>query len=238
LISRVLLLVSSILLIALAAWFVDSGRLRNYWLAYKVRQVTRHMQHLPNGQEYYIVVPGGAPPKNGWDVLVALHGYGGSGKNMLLPDLLDIAEDENAILIAPNFGIYDDSRSLNDLKINLNAMLDAVAAAHPVNPRGAVLYGFSRGGMFAMAFLNGYSHRISAIVTDGAPDITLPPAGTYLRPLHFVYGEGDGLQEFTYANAQMLRSLGYTVTFEIVPGAGHQVTGVALRWVREMLRAG
>jgi predicted esterase len=74
-------------------------------------------------------------------------------------------------------------------------------------------------------------------VTDGASDILLPPPGTTLRPLHFVYGEWDGGQEFTYANAQTLRSQGYTVTFEIVPGAGHHMTRVALLWVREMLHA-
>jgi hypothetical protein len=85
LISRILLVVSSLILIALATWFVDSGRLKDYWRAYKIRQVTRDIQRLPNGQEYYVMIPGGgAPPKNGWDVLVALlYGFSRGGRSRL-----------------------------------------------------------------------------------------------------------------------------------------------------------
>lgn len=218
-------------------WFVYSGWANQGFLMFRGWQTRRHVHELSNGQEYYVYVPSGSAPEKGWGVLVALHGYGGSGSDMLTLDLLDIAEGANAILIAPNFRTYGGASSENNptLKKNLSDILDAVAEKYPVSSRGAVLYGFSQGGMFATSFLTGYSHRIYAIVADGAPGIVLPPDGTYLKPCHFVYGAYDDLKDFTRPNADHMRSIGWDITFETQPGAGHQMTSKGLAWVRKMV---
>lgn len=234
-----LLIFSTVAIIIQVWWFITGGLLDQTIMLYKVWQARRDVQLLANGQEYYVFVPGGSSPTAGWGVLVALHGYGGAGEDMLKPELLEIAEDEKAILVAPSFDTYGGAarRSNEPLKRNLNEILDAVAEDYPVNGRGAVIYGFSQGGLFATDFLSGYSHRIVAIVADGAPGIVLPPVGTYLLPCHFVYGEHDELQDFTRDDAARLRALGYEVTFEIVPGAGHEMTSTGMNRVRARLRA-
>lgn len=236
--SLILLVTFTVILIGLSVWFVESGLLDRYRHAYELRKMKDNIETL-NGLDYYLIVPDGAVPADGWAVIVALHGYGGSGDSMLHPEILDIAEQEGAILIAPTMTTYGEpARKLTnlDLQHRLNAILDRTADSYQVNSRGAVLYGFSRGGMFSTEFLANYSHRIYAIVAEGAPEIIVPGGGTFVHPCVFLYGEQDGLQDFTYTQIQSLQQIGFPVTFEIVPNVGHSMTGRGMYWLREMVR--
>jgi len=240
-ISRWLLLVATLVLAVMVVWFVDSGLFARYKLAYRTWRLKQNVQTLANGQEYYLIIPGGDAPPDGWAVVVAMHGYGGDGVSILSEDFFDIAEKERAIIVLPTFTDYDDDddtfTQINvGLQSNLTAILNKLAKDYPVSSKGAVLYGFSRGAMFATEYFSNYSAQVSAIGAEAAPQVIIPPVGTYLRPCVFLYGANDGLQNYTYSSIQQWEVMGYTVTYEIVPDAGHEVTPRGMHWVREMIR--
>lgn len=240
-VSRMLLVIALLVLVILIIWFVESGLLARYKLAYQAWRLKEDVHYLANGQEYYLLIPNGDPPPDGWAVVVAMHGYGGDGLSALNADFFTIANEERAIIILPTFADYDDddntiSQSNIGLQNNLSAILDTVAREYPVNSRGAVLYGFSRGGMFATEYFSNHSNRVYAIVAEAAPQVIVPPGGAYIRPCVFLYGENDGLQNYTYSNIQQWKTLGFPVIYEIVPGAGHQVTPRGMAWVRAMVQ--
>ncbi len=228
-------LIVALIALAVAVYhFFSSGSFDRYRLAYQIRQWQDSVRHLgvaPN-TEYYLIAPRGEPPAGGWPVVVALHGYGGRGADML--PLADTFVSQGVLFVAPSFGEYYPSWGSGPVDA-LAAILDEVRTLYPVHPRGAVLFGFSRGGMFAHAYAYHYPHDVAGVSAAAAPEFAEPAPGYYI-PYVITYGANDGLQNYTMPAIDNLRALGFDVTFEIVPDAGHEITPRSIELTLALVR--
>jgi predicted esterase len=226
------------LLLALVAlgvaifFFIDSGALQRYQLADRMNRLEENARQV-HGITYYVLVPPGDPPARGWPALVVMHGYGGRGRDMLLP-FVDFAEREGVLLIAPSFGQYPFPYDELTLPV-LNAILRDVDQQTPLHDLGAVFYGFSAGGEIATLFAGRYSSQVAGITAEGAPEIHQPPRDRGL-PYNILYGEKDELRNFTSPSVDNLRNLGYPVLYEVIAGVGHEMTARGVGLAMDMVR--
>lgn len=236
-VTRVLLVIALIVLIVAAIWFVQSGLLDRYRLAIQVAQWSSNVRQLsqPPNTEYYLVVPDGEPPPDGWPVVVAFHGYGGSGDSMV--PLAATFIPQGVMLIAPSFGNYAPNPGNGPLG-PMSRILDEVGAQHPVDPRGVILFGFSQGGSFAYRYSVYEDYRVAGVVTAGAPefDAGLMPARHDL-PYVFTWGAQDGLQEFVLPSVYDMDARGYDVDWAVVHDAGHEITAYSLERATQMINS-
>jgi predicted esterase len=235
--------VMGVLVLVTVVCFV-SGLMTTIFYTAKAFQVAASPQTLDDGTEYYLLVPEGGTPDDGWALVVALHGYEGSGADMLRPALVRKAYEEKAVVVAPSF--FSDSSLLDfdfldpfafeDPNTRINRVVAQVKEDYPINDNGIIVYGFSLGAWQALQYFAQNSANVHAVIAEGTPFVPSPPAGTYFRPLYILYGENDSNKDYTQEQIQTLRNLGHTVIYEEVPGAGHQMTNQGINHVGEMIR--
>jgi predicted esterase len=229
----VLLGLAIVVLTALVIWFVRSGFFERYSTFFQNWMLTRN-KYTINDTEYYLLSPDGKPPADGWPTVVALHGYGGDGK-----DLLPIAEtftSQGVLFISPTYGGYDPFPGDGPIQ-PMNDILNDVRSLYPLSSRGVVLFGFSQGGTFAYRYSVLEPDQVAGVVTAGAPDLEGGfPADTSI-PYVFTWGEADGLQEFVLPIVNQIKSQGYNVESAIVANAGHEITPYSLDQTLQMIQA-
>lgn len=227
-----LLLLALVALAGAIVFFVASGALDRYRQADKINSWKQSVHNL-DGLEYYLLVPGGAAPKKGWPVLLVLHGSGGNGMDVF-PLFADFAAREGVVLIAPTFGDYPyPAEQL--VAPPLDKLMATVGKDYPLNSFGAVLYGFSAGGEAATLFAGLYPNRVAGVTVEAAPEI-YPPPSTRGLPYNILYGENDDVRPFAAASVNRVQQLGYPLNYEVVPGAGHQITQRGLDLAMDMVR--
>jgi predicted esterase len=222
-------------LVALAGaiiFFVTSGALDRYRQADKINSWKQSL-HRVDGLEYYLLVPGGDPPAKGWPVLLALHGFGGSGMDVF-PLFADFAAREGVVLIAPTFGEYPFPAE-QYVAPPLDKLMAAVGKEYRLNSYGAVVYGFSAGGMAATLFAGLYPNRVAGVTVEAAPEI-YPPPSTRGLPYNIIYGENDDVRPYATDSVNRVQRLGYPLNYVVVPGAGHEITQQGLDLAMDMVR--
>ncbi|MEO8609486.1 MAG: hypothetical protein ABI690_16460 [Chloroflexota bacterium] len=222
-------------LVALAGaiiFFVTSGALDRYRQADKINSWKQSVRHM-DGIDYYLLVPGGDAPKKGWPVLLALHGYGGSGMDVF-PLFADFAAREGVVLIAPTFGQYPGPGE-QSVAPPLDKLIGEVGKNYPLNPFGAVVYGFSAGGEAATLFAGLYPNRVAGVTVEAAPEIYPPPSSRGL-PYNILYGENDDVRPYAAPSVNRIQQLGYPLNYEVVPGAGHEITQRGIDLAMDMVR--
>ncbi len=222
-------------------WIVDDDTVDSIRHRYTVWRLTRDEQSLPGGRAYYLYEPPGAIPNGGWAVIVALHGSGASGEDMLTPELLDLADDERALLVAPNLG-GSGTLDANAGQIEgLSQIVAYVREAHAVSTEGVVLYGYEQGGVLATAFLAAHPEQVYAVVAESPPGVFVPEPregeGVPLPPLVLVYGEADALAQTSQAAIDALHAQGHPVEVVTVPGQGRQMSAEGRLVLRRFVRA-
>jgi len=241
-----LALIFALAALALAVWWtVDRGSIDDLRHRYTVWRLTSDERSLPGGRTYYLYEPDGAIPNSGWAVIVALHGSGDTGEDMLTADLLDLADNERALLIAPNLGTLDTLSGALDssggLIEGLSAIVEHVRAAYAVSPEGVVLYGYDQGARLATAFLAAHPEQIYAVVAESPSGVIVPEPeedeGVPMPPLTLVFGEADALAETTRPEVDALQEQGYPVEMVVVPGQARQMSGDGQRALRRYLGA-
>lgn len=224
-ITPYLLVLSTIVLIGLVIWFVQAGFLDRYLLALRTSGIGVYRRSVI-GYDYLLVPPEGDQPTYGWPVVVALHGYDGEGAHML--PLADAFTEAGAVFVAPTFYEYPPASGQGPIGPMVR-ILQKVEEGYDVDPRGAVLLGFSQGGTFAYRFSVMHPEWVSGVVTAGAPDLDAsPPSGLHIRYV-FTWGEHDGLKDFVSPIAMDFQRQGYPVESVIVNDAGHEVTPYAVQ---------
>ncbi len=157
--------------------------------------------------EFYVHIPAGA--QEPLTVLLALHGVGGGGEDFVRP-LLPLTDAAHWVVVAPTY-IYGDWRDPAQLTReattqlpNIAALLDRLPeiAGLPVQ-RGALVYGFSRGGQSANRFALAYPDHVAGVVLLSCGTYTLPFAS--LRS-----SEGDMALPFPYGIANFAELFGYS----------------------------
>ena len=186
------------------------------------------------GYDYYMVAPSGSAPTGGWPVVVALHGMGGRGDDMMW--MAEKFTKAGAVFVAPTFSGYAPNPGEGPIG-PMSTILAQVGTKYPVKPRGAVLLGLSQGGAFAFRFSLLHPEQVHGVVTAGAPeyDQGLPPPSS--MPYIFSWGASDGLQDFVIPqHVQPLQNAGYNIKTYIVPGYGHEVTPFSIEQTLKMIQ--
>ena len=183
------------------------------------------------GYDYYLSIPTGRAPEGGYPLVVAFHGYGGDGSQML--SLAGTFNKAGAIFVAPSLGGYDPNPGDGPLR-PVSRILSEVGKEYPLQSRGAILLGFSQGGSFAYRFSVYYPKQVAGVVTAGAPefDSILP---TRNIPYVFTWGEFDDLQGFVMPSVSRIQNRGFNVTVVTVPGVGHTISQYAVDQVLLLL---
>ena len=149
----------------------------------------------------FIYVPSNAERFQPVQVLVAIHGMGGNGREFC-QSLIATAERHGWIVVAPTFRYQDylnPSLVLQDdltFLPRLKAMLDDLPQRTGLATRDRVLfYGHSRGAQAVHRFATFYPERTLGVVALSAGSYTLPLATTTVngraQPLPMPYGVAD-----------------------------------------------
>jgi predicted esterase len=223
--SIVLLIFSLAILGFVSTRFISSGTLDRYRVLI-ARQLGGLNEHQAGGKSYHLIKPSGNPPTEGWPVVVAFHGYGGQGVDML--SIASLFTREGIAYLAPSFGGYEPYPGIGPIEPMVQ-ILEHASNQIPIDQERVILLGFSQGGTFAYRFSVYHPEWVSGVVTAGAPDYDgIYPASKTL-PYIFTWGALDGLQELVIpAAVNPLISQGYNVRYEVIPEAGHEVTPYAI----------
>lgn len=223
--SLILLVLALLALAGVSYRFVRTGTLDRY-RALLARQMGGFNQRRAGGKSYYLLKPLGSPPEAGWPVVVGLHGYGGRGADML--PIADQFTSAGAAYIAPTFGEYQPNPGIGPVD-PMRLILEDVSSRIPVDRNRVVLLGFSQGGTFAYRFSVFHPEWVSGVVTAGAPDLGAGSPTQADLPYIFTWGSEDGLQDLVLpTHVYPLMDQGYNIRYQIIPGAGHQITPYAL----------
>lgn len=218
--------------IALVIWGNETGQFDEFRLAMQMDNWENNHQYSEGRFKYYVLVPDGQPPAEGFPVLVVLHGYGGTGID-LLPRYAPHVNDDRFILVSPEFGEYEFPYDVFVIP-NLQNILTAVEANFPAQVDHVTLYGFSAGAEIASMYTQTYPSRVSAQVLEGSPEIHTPTSG--YAPTVVLYGDQDNLREMTGSSVNVLRDRGYLHSNRILENIGHEATASGLNWSLQMLR--
>jgi pimeloyl-ACP methyl ester carboxylesterase len=128
--------------------------------------------------DFYVHIPAGAPEP--LTALVVFHGMDGNGEDVSRP-LIGRADAERWVVIAPTFR-YGDWRDPAQLTREAGSQLPRIAAFLDRLPeltglsvrRGALMYGFSRGGQTANRFALCYPDHVAGVAMVSAGTYTLP----------------------------------------------------------------
>lgn len=135
----------------------------------------KHALATPDGRErsYRLFVPESLPP-GPRPLVLALHGGGGTGRGMeRFGEFDDLAQAEGFLVAYPD-GIdrgwndgrrgegVEDRGGVDDAAF-LAAIIDAIAATHPVDPKRVYATGVSNGGFMSHTLANRFPDRIAAI---------------------------------------------------------------------------
>lgn len=226
-----MLVVAVMTLLGMCTWSSSSGLFDSYIRSFRMIGRQTQKSNL-DGYDYYAIVPGGSPPTDGWPVVVALHGNGGQGGDMLF--LADTFNKAGAILVAPTFDEYQPSSSGGPIE-PMSRILTEVGRLHPLQARGAILFGHSQGGSFAYRFSVRHPEQVAGVVTAGAPEFDSIYPARYNMPYVFTWGELDWLQEYVLPSVYPIQNDGYNIHIAIVPGAGHEISSYAIEQVLHMI---
>lgn len=238
-----LALILAIAALALAIWWtVDPDTINSARHRYTVWRLTENERTLPGGRSYYLYEPSGMIPNGGWSVIVALHGGGATGEDMLTQELLDLADDERALLVAPTLDGLNALSATNPTAGAIEDLSEIVAhirEAYAVSPEGVVFYGYDQGARLATAFLAAHPEMVYAVVAESPPGVIVPEPeegeGRPTPPLTIVFGEADAMAQTTQPEIEALQERGYPVTMIVVPGQAREMSGEGLRALRHDL---
>lgn len=218
----------SLVFIGLLVWSIRDGTLHRVFQ----RPPEPPQKFTLDGYDYYVSVPRGAAPENGWPLVVAFHGYGNDA-GQLLP-LSSTFNEAGAIMVAPTFGTYEPNPGNGPIE-TASRILNQVGSQYPLESRGAILFGFSQGATFAYRFSVYYSPQVVAVVAAGAPELD-PVLPSRNLPYVFTWGELDELQHYVLPSVYLIQNSGFNARLAIIPGIGHQVSRYAIDQVLMFLK--
>ena len=184
---------------------------------------------------YYLIAPAPAPtdPAAPMPLLVVLHGSYGSARKAIEP-WLALSRAEGFVTAAPEardrtaWQIRDDSPAF------LRAMVDAVAADHPINRRRIYLFGHSGGAVYALtlSMLESTFYAATAVHAGAWRSerefIAVPHASRKIPVAIFLGDHDEYFPLFAARNTEeALKKAGHRVSLTIIPGHTHNYGKVA-----------
>ena len=224
-ISVVLLILALIALAVVSNRFIQDGTFDRYRVLITSR-LGGGNQHSAGGYYYLLLKPLGSTPEEGWPLVIALHGYGGEGADMM--GVASLFTREGIVFAAPSFGEYSPYPGDGPISPMLQ-ILDDINDQMLIDPDRVVLLGFSQGGTFAYRFSLYHPEWVGGVVTAGAPDLSAGEP-TENIPYVFTWGEYDDLQDLVLPeDVYPLINRGYNnISYFVISDAGHEVTPYAI----------
>jgi predicted esterase len=232
-ISVYLLVLLVVVLVGMVGFGLAFGKFNSVVESVNVVQQETH-KYKSGKYDYYLFVPDGSTPEGGWPVVVALHGLGGQGGDMIW--MAENFTNAGVIFIAPTYFDYQPYPGDGPIE-PLSQLLKEIGAKYPIQSRGAVLLGLSQGGTFAFRFSLRHPEQIYGVVTAGAPEYDqVFPVSSKMSYI-FTWGASDGLQDYVIpGHVKPLKDAGYNITTYIIPGYGHEVSPFAIEQTLNMIR--
>lgn len=231
--SRVHLTVIFMLFFAVMMVFLQTGFF-DYYLNSIQSGMWRENLQTEGPQNYYLIVPEGQPPPNGWPLLVALPEHGASA-DTLLSVLAEPARDAGLIFVVPTFTEY--RAPLSDRTTPaIDTILIEVRDNHPVDSRGAVLLGQGIGGEVATLYAQEY-FQVAGVITISALRLYRPPIGDPSVSYLLMYTQNDVLLDYNTQLVEEFRSAGNAVDFRIMPGRVDEITDEEVQLSLQFIRA-
>lgn len=196
--------------------------------------------------EYSLYVPEYYDAGKDWPLIVCLHGGHGRGDEYLW-SWLRAARSRGYILlspksIGPTWSIMQPSIDID----SINAMIDSVVGHYAIDSARTYLTGLSDGATFS--FLLGLEHAERFAGVAPIAGVLSPTADFMLRgkqgidlPIHVIHGAHDMIfpVETARSTSELLRSLGYRITYTELPDWGHALTyaintDLVLPWIERL----
>ncbi len=224
---------------------IFSGQMKLSSLDISAGQSEVEFHHLATDSEqaYLVVTPFGTTPIDGWPVLVAVHGNGQTGQDMV--NLLgDMTRNNGILLIAPTFMAVHDGE-VNDsfytkASNNLISVIEEVKVDGLVNPQhfthylGQVFFGYGEGSsLVTLVARQGIDYPDAGYTRQGPmgvvllnPRAPLFDAATYWIPPAYLllYGELAPYAGISRDYHRRLKNQGADVYIESAAGADESVT--------------
>ncbi|MEZ4671061.1 MAG: hypothetical protein R3E39_24415 [Anaerolineae bacterium] len=240
------------------AWLISSGQLTANTLnplAGKGEVETFQLERRPE-QTYMVVAPYGTAPENGWPTLVAVHGAGQTGQDMV-DALAEATKNTGILLIAPTFPtlrddntFYEDGRSVLMLirdEMELKAFSQPMYYSHYM---GAVYFGMAEGApLVTYAAWKGLDYAEVGYTMNGPLAVALlngraPLFDTASYSLHatylLMYGEMAAQAGISRDYNRRLSEQGAAVTLMQADGADDKLTveqiHILMAYVLEMYK--
>jgi predicted esterase len=188
-----------------------------------------------NPSEYYLYPPLAYTPETQWPVFIGIHGAGGSGRDCW-NQWQRYADEEGFILLCPSLADPSGGWFQIDGEQKLNAILRAVHDEYSIINH-YFLTGFSAGAQFVESYGFKYPKWAAGVSMMSAGNFFEPESQARSVPYLVIVGgkETDRLEN-TKTFVGWLKNSGYTVSFHIIPDAGHTITEEARNLTVEFFR--
>lgn len=180
----------------------------------------RHAQPV----EYYLYVPEDYSAEADWPLFVGIHGAGGSGLDCWTL-WQSYAEEEGFILLCPSIpgdggGFYQDVGERT-----VWSAVGEVKKEYRVQNR-MFMAGFSAGAFFIQGFTYHYPDYVSGLAILSSGVYLNPRLFPLLIPMTVVIGDADHPDAVSASQSFVasLRSYGFDIHYELLPGVGHTPT--------------
>ena len=187
----------------------------------------------------YVSTKLAATPEQLAPLLVVLHGSGQRGAQMV-EAWKDLAEREGLIVVGPDSLDPRQWTLPGDGPHFISALVDAIKAKHPVDPRRVYLFGYSAGGLYALSLgliETEYFAGVASYAAIWKTEADGAAAQLVKRrlPVKLIIGTGDALYDRDLQNAmkQTLRKARIAADLTLIEGQGHGYASVS-REVNEL----
>lgn len=190
-----------------------------------------HVQRTQQHHDYSLYVPEYYADHTTWPMIVALHGGYGRGDEYIWSWLRAARSRGYVVLspksIGPTWSIMQPALDADSIM----AMLDSVAETYTIDRARVLLTGLSDGGSFS--YLLGLQHHQRFAGLAPIAGVLNPMADPLLRagrgrelPMHVIHGVHDAIfaVQTIRSNNELMRSLGYQLTYTELPDWGHALT--------------
>jgi|ERR1700730_8557912 len=175
---------------------------------------------------YYLLVPAGLSDKTAVPLVVTLHGSGRNGLS-LVEKWKDIAATEGLIIVGPDAQNSEGWYVPQDGPDFLHALVEALKAKYPINPRRVYLFGHSAGASMGL-YMSLYESEYFAATAVHAGSLrpqTYPLISFAKRkiPIFIMVGTRDQFFPLTEVRATRdeLMKHGFTVQLTEIPNHDH-----------------
>jgi hypothetical protein len=206
------------------------------------------------GREYYVVMPPGSIPENGWPTLVAVHGAGQTGADMARL-FESAARDKGILLIAPTFAELQTAPNESNYENARNTILlilDEMQVAMFQSPRlsmhflGQVYFGHSGGAAFVSWLAArgleyaevGFAMNMPLGVALANADSNLFPPSALSQniPYLITVGETHPQTNISTTYADQLKSQGLNVELQVIPDAAQLLSPEQVNLTMNLVR--